>query len=187
MSQKDLQNTLLSTIESIKQDPTKAHAVFNATTKLENGVCCSANVRDFPTLTIDEPPALGGNDSGMNPVELVLAALGTCQEIMFAAYAAVIDVQLDEVSVNVSGDLDLHGLFALDESTPAGFHTIEFDVHIQSPSAPETVRQLINMVQAHCPVLDIVRRPVTTNGRAHLNGAMIYDSQRDVAGAVAAD
>jgi len=80
-----LKSTLLQTIEEIKKNPQSAQLVFRANTKLLEGVRCSAKVRDFDEIYVDEPPSLGGNDSSMNPVELILAALGTCQEIMYAA------------------------------------------------------------------------------------------------------
>ena len=45
-------------------------------------------------MLVDEPRDIGGSDEAINPVELVLVALGTCQEIMYAAYAAVMGIQV---------------------------------------------------------------------------------------------
>jgi uncharacterized OsmC-like protein len=57
--------------------------VFRASSYSEkdNFAVCS-QIRGFKT-TIDEPLELGGTDSGPNPVELLLAALGGCQEIVY--------------------------------------------------------------------------------------------------------
>lgn len=85
-------------------------------------------MRDFAPIAIDEPPELGEQDSAVNPVELVLVALGTCQEIMYPAYASVMDIALDSVKVNASGYLDLKGLFGLDENVPAGYSRFVFEV-----------------------------------------------------------
>ena len=71
-------------------------------------------------LVVDEPESLGGTDSGPNPVELILAALGTCQEITYRAYAAALAIPLEHVSVTLEGDIDLRGFFAVDESVQAG-------------------------------------------------------------------
>lgn len=89
MSQAILKAALLQTISGVQKNPASASAVFHVDTKLQNGVRCGANVRNFPTMIIDEAPALGGDDAGPNPAELLLVALGTCQEIMYAAFAAV--------------------------------------------------------------------------------------------------
>ena len=78
-------------------------------------------IRQF-SLTVDEPPALGGSDAGPNPVELVLAGLATCQEITYRAYATALGVPLDSVSVKLEGVLDLRGFFAVDERSACGFH-----------------------------------------------------------------
>ncbi len=153
-----------------KAHPEIAEAAFTVQTELTSGVACKARIREFAPLVIDEPPGLGGQDSGPNPVELVLAALGTCQEIMYAAFAAVMDIQLDKVEVNVKGYLDLKGLLALDETTPAGFTEIKFDTRIESPEDREKIRVLVNLVEKHCPVLDTLNRPVSVTGKIRHNG-----------------
>lgn len=54
---------------------------FKATAHLEEGVRVVTQVRQFE-LVIDEPKSLGGTDTGMNPVEALLASLGACQSIV---------------------------------------------------------------------------------------------------------
>jgi len=168
-----LKNTLLNTIEGIKQNSEASQVIFRAQTKLLDGVRCSAKVRNFNELIIDEPPTLGGGDEGMNPVELIVAALGTCQEIMYAAYASVMDIKLDEVTVDVKGRLDLKGLFGMDESVPAGYTSISYTTHIKSQEADEKIERLVHAVESHCPVLDTLVRPIIVNGRVIHNEAEV--------------
>lgn len=157
-------------MESIRNNPKTARLVFRSQTELNSGCRCTAQVRQFSPLTVDEPPELGGEDTGMNPVELVLAALGTCQEIMYSAYASVMGIQLNSVKVDVKGYLDLHGLLALDGVTPAGYDNIRYETYIDSPGDPENIRKLSETVEAHCPVLDTLCRSIKVSGNVTLNG-----------------
>lgn len=163
-----------TTIAGIQKNPNSGKVVFRAATKLERNVCCSAQVRDFAPMMVDEPPELGGADQAMNPVELILAALGTCQEIMYAAYASVLDVQLDGVSVDCKGNLDLRGLFGMEETVPSGYSKIRFETNISSPESPDKIRNLVQAVEEHCPVLDTLVRPMTIKGAISLNGEPLH-------------
>lgn len=176
-TQEALKTALTEVIAGIKKDPKSSKAVFRADCSLEEGVRCSVKVRDFEPLTVDEPQVLGGGDAGMNPVELILGALGTCQQIMYAAYAAVLGLEIEELSVQCKGNLDLHGLFGLDENVPPGYSEIRFETNVKSPESKEKILQLVEIVESHCPVLDIVVRPIPVRGKALLNGEVIHSQE----------
>ena len=162
---------LQSTMAAIQSDHTRARVVFKAETRLMQNVCCTAKVRDFPIMMIDEPPELGGSNAAMNPVELVLVALGTCQEIMFSAYAAVMGIPLTEVKVDVKGYLDTRGLFGIDPEMRAGYQKITFETTIKSSADEGSLRKLIRTVEARCPLLDTLIRPIEVAAHAyHING-----------------
>jgi uncharacterized OsmC-like protein len=147
---------------------------FRAATQLAEGVRTIANIRHF-ALTIDEPTNLGGTDQGPNPVEVVLAALGTCQEIVYAVYAAAAGIRLERLAVDVEGDLDPRGFFGVAEVAP-GFSEVRFHVQIESPESPERIAALIDDVNRHCPVLDILQRALPVSGSVALNGQPVQGS-----------
>jgi putative redox protein len=159
-------------IEQVRTDlgnaPEPPVATFSATTSLVDEYRTKVRIREF-ALDVDEPPLIGGTDTGPTPVELVLAALGTCQEIVYATYARVLDIPLDGVEVTAEGRLDLRGFFGVAD-VPAGFQDVTFTVDIASPAAPEDIARLVGAVNAHCPVLDILKQPVSVRGEARLNG-----------------
>ncbi|MGN6751365.1 MAG: OsmC family protein [Intrasporangium sp.] len=105
-------------------------------------------------FTIDEPQALGGTDKGANPVEHLLAALGACQVITFQVWAEKLGIQLDEVDIALSGEIDLRGFFGLAEGVRPGFRSIDVSVQLSGPEAPERYDELTQAVEEHCPVLD---------------------------------
>jgi uncharacterized OsmC-like protein len=159
-------------VEKLKNAPEGSTiAEFKADTELVNGFLTKAQIRQF-TLDIDEPPQLGGTDKGPNPVELVLAALGTCQEIVYAAYAAVLGIPLNSIKITVKGHLDARGLFNI-APVPSGLTGIDYEVDIKSPAEPNKIKELAEIVNAHCPVLDTLQRPINVNFSVRLNDEQI--------------
>jgi uncharacterized OsmC-like protein len=164
-----------SVIEQVRTDlgnaPEPPVVTFSASTALVDEYRTSAQIRDF-RFDVDEPPLIGGTDTGPTPVELVLAALGTCQEIVYATYARVLGIPLDSVAVTADGRVDLRGFFGVAD-VPAGFQDVTFTVDIASSASPEDVARLVAAVNAHCPVLDILQQPVAVHGDYRLNGELI--------------
>lgn len=181
MSQESVQAALVKTINSIKENPANSNVVFRAETEWVEDVRCSAKVRNFTPMTVDEPPDLGGEDAAMNPVELVLVSLGTCQEIMYAAYASVMGIKLDSVKVSVRGYLDLQGLFGMGENVPPGFKRIKFDTQIESQASDEELTKLIETVESTCPVLDILSTAQQVTGTAKANGKQLVTLAKNAA------
>jgi len=153
-----LREIIEQTQASLRIDPKQAAAVFSADSRQVEGLRSEARIRQF-AVTIDEPPSLGGTDAGPNPVELVLAALAACQEITYRAYATALGVPLDSVSVSLKGDLDLRGFFAVGDDARPGFTSVRGTVTLKSPAPPADLAKLKAVVDAHCPVLDILKNP----------------------------
>jgi putative redox protein len=96
---------------------------------------------------------------------LVLAALATCQEITYRAYATALDIPLESVSVKLEGTLDLRGFFAVKDGVRAGFKEVRGIVNLKSSAPAADLAKLKDVVDAHCPVLDILRAPVPVDLR----------------------
>jgi len=180
MAQSDVKAAVMKSIQAIQANPMLSTVLYKASTQWQEDVRCSAKVRNFAPMIIDEPPDLAGKNAGPSPVELILIALGTCQEIVYSAYASVMDIELKSVKVDVKGKLDLKGLFGLDKSVPAGYKSISFETYIESSADEESLRALIETVEAHCPVMDILARPMSISGVARLNGNEVYSSPQKV-------
>lgn len=170
MSQEELKTAVLGVIDAFTKNPEASKMVFRAETKLVETLRCEGKIRDFPTITIDEPPDIGGGDAGPNPVELLLLALGTCQEVMYGAYASVMDIQLDEVTVDVKGYIDFKGLLGMDENVPSGYTKVQYITNIKSSASDEALRKLVDTVESHCPVYDTLTRPIEVTGEVSING-----------------
>ena len=125
---------------------------IRASAHLQQGVAVKVQAREFE-IQLDEPKELGGTDTGMNPVEVLLGALGACQAIVARVYAKKFNVQLDDFRVELVGDIDLDGFLGLAEVRP-GYSAIRYQYFVQSPSAPEDIKALIALVASKCPVGD---------------------------------
>lgn len=131
---------------------------FKATAHLQEGVKVKATSRQFE-LTIDEPKSLGGTDTGMNPVEVLLASLGACQSIVGRVYAPKFGVKLDDFRVEVEGDLDLDGFFNRADVRP-GYSDIRYTFYIKTDSPKEKVEEFVRFLESKCPVGDTIANPV---------------------------
>ena len=147
---------------SYREDGELAKTRYRSVSALVSGLRCETQTRNFK-LTVDEREILGGTDMGPNPVELILSALGACQEITYRLYADLLGIPLDGITVEVTGDIDLCGFYAVDDETRPGYTNITADIVVDSPASDEDVERLKQAVDQHFPVLDIIGNatPVT--------------------------
>ena len=157
----DLQAAIARTTKTFDTEPACARVTFRCDSALQEGFQSAVSVRHH-TLTVDEPTGIGGSDQGPTPVELVLAALGTCQEITYRAFATALGIPLQGVSASVEGDIDFRGFFALDDTVRPGFGALRVNITLTSKASPSDLARLTAAVNAHCPVLDMLSVPVPT-------------------------
>jgi putative redox protein len=99
-----------------------------------------------------QPKVLAETDAAPNPVEYVLAALASCQEITDRLVADNLGIPVDKVSVSLEGDVDLRGFFAVDKGIRPGYGAIRGTVRSDGPASEDDYRRLKAVVDAHCPV-----------------------------------
>ncbi|GIP31489.1 OsmC family protein [Paenibacillus sp. J2TS4] len=131
---------------------------FKASAHLQQGMVVKAKSRNFE-ITIDEPAYLGGTDTGMNPVELVLCALGACQSIVARVYAGKFNIKLDDFRVELEGDLDTDG-FMNKSDVRRGYSDIRYNIYIKTDASQEQVEQFISFIERTCPVGDTIANEV---------------------------
>src|SRR5699024_1863144 len=110
--------------------------------------------RDF-ALDVDEPPALGGQDVGANPIEYVLAGLSGCLGVVVQAVAAELGITVSGIESRAEGDLDLRGFRGTAEVSPH-FQSVDVEVTLTTTATAEEVAELRRLVTARCPVLNLI-------------------------------
>ncbi len=129
---------------------------FNVTTELKEGLTFEAKARNF-SLIIDEPVNLGGKDLGPNPVEYLLSSLGGCLGIVIMVIAKEMNIKIDSLKINLSGDLNPLRFMGKDFSERAGYKNIDVEIQIKSDASREKLEELIKKVEERCPVSDNIR------------------------------
>lgn len=142
-----------------------AVVTFKATSKLVSGLQVDNKVRDF-SVRMDEPKELGGTDTGMNPVEALLAALGGCMTIVASAFAKAKEIDLQDFWLELEGDLDPDGFLKGKPGVRNGFQEVRMTPHIKTTSSPEEIAEFMTFVKSRCPVSDVM-----------INGTVVISSE----------
>lgn len=149
-------------VGAIQSEPERAETTWSATVQWNGGFRSEARIRDFSPVPSDEPAGLGGTDTAPNPVEQLLAALGNCLAVGYAANASVAGIELKSLQIELSGDLDLHTFLGLDDGH-AGFRSIVASVQLESDAAPEAIAALHDKVTSTSPVGHTLARPIAVS------------------------
>ena len=136
---------------AITADPVKADTTWSASVSWDGGFRTTTTIRDFAPIPTDEPEGLGGSDTAPNPVEQLLGALGSCLAIGYAANATAVGIRIDNLRIDVDGDLNLKSFLGL-EPGHAGYDTLRASVHIESDATDDAIAALHETVVATSPV-----------------------------------
>ena len=144
---------------SLEADPARAVARLRTEARLVGVTEVSVRMGAHQ-VSVDEPRSVGGTGVAANPIQLALAALGSCQAITYRYWADILGIRLEGVTVRVEGDVDLRGFFGFDPEAGPGVSGVQCLVVLEGPEDPARYAELSAAVDAHCPVLDIFSRPV---------------------------
>ena len=156
---------LMKVVETVKQNWEAGRTVWKASTTWKGGFKVETCSREF-TLLADEPEMLCGTNIAANPVEMVLQAYGACLTIGYAMNAAVRGIRIDDIKIDLEGEIDLPGFLGLDppekygmDKLP-GFKNINAKVKIKADADQKALRELHEQVNKTSPVGLTLSRPV---------------------------
>lgn len=141
-------------------DPTVAATTWQARVSWDRAFQSSARIRQFAPIRSDEPASLGGGDTAPNPVEQLLAALGNCLAVGYAANATAAGIELEHLSIDLEGELNLQAFLGLDSQGNAGFESIRVAVDLKADAAPDELAALHQRVVGTSPVGHTLQRAV---------------------------
>ena len=158
LNQVDLES-IGSLVEKIRQEPQSAKTRWKAEVRWAGGFRSDARSRDFAPLHSDEPTGLGGTNTAPNPVEQLLAALGNCLAVGYAANASAAGIEIRSLRIDLEGEIDLHTFLGLGGDN-AGYESIRAVVHLDAGGAPEQIQSLHDKVVGSSPVGHTLSRGV---------------------------
>ncbi|MDY0885195.1 OsmC family protein [Dongia soli] len=167
-------NAIRETQEAVRKQPELGKVTFKINGKATGGLAAVSQTGPLlqngqadearngkSSLISDEPVALLGTDTGMNPAEHVLHALAGCYTVTLAAMAASKGIDLNELELDLSFDIDLNGFLGLDKSVRKGAQAIKVDVKMSSDAASRAqLEELIRELPNNSPIHDTLANPV---------------------------
>lgn len=158
-------------VETITEEPEGGRFTFRAETEWTDGLQCVTAIDDFDQagerihtqefrIEGDEPEQILGKRTAPNAVELLLAALGSCLSVGYAANAAAMGIDLDELRFELEGDVDLRGFLGISEDVRAGYNTVTCSAYIDADASDEELAELRRRVETTSPLMDTITNAV---------------------------
>ncbi len=112
--------------------------------------------------------AVGGLHDAPNPAEMLCAALAACQDSTIRMVADLMGVKLLELTVEVTGKVDVRGSLMVDRAVPVGFESMECRVAIQPApgTPPELVTRLLAQAEHSCINMATLRAGIDVQVRS---------------------
>ena len=121
-------------------------------------------IRDLDAYIVDEPKGALGDDTAPNPVEVVLAALGSCLAVGIQANAVARGWQVRKIEIDLEGDVIASGVWGTGDLSPKplGLHAVRATARVEADGAtPAEIDDLVAHSAKWSPVVNTVQNPVS--------------------------
>jgi uncharacterized OsmC-like protein len=162
---------LMAAIEAVKMDPADGKLTFTVNTNWKGGFKAEHKTADYAigkeagqrgnphALTTDEPAEVLGTDTGISPAETLISSLAACLTVGYAANAAALGIDIDDLSFEITGNGSLEGFMNIRDQRP-GLSDLKIKAMVKSSAPAEKLQELHNYVNEHSPIWDTICNPV---------------------------
>ncbi len=157
---------LQEVVAALKAEPARTQTVWRTHVHWDGGFRNQFQAREHAPVRVDEPRGLVGSDTGPNPAEVLLGAMGTCLSIGYALNAAARGITIEAMDLDVEGDIDLAVFTGLKEEGNPGYSGVRITARIKSDATPEQLQELHAHVLRTSPICSSVQNPVPVQATA---------------------
>lgn len=154
--QKTIKEAFERNQKAVRLRPSMGKSTATTKIRLFDGTTCEVEHKHWK-FKVDIGTSEGGNDAGPGPGILERGALGSCLAIAYSQRAAVLEIPIDKIEVDVESDFDARNTLYLRDGPP-GFKALRYKVYIESPAPEDKIMQIIEESDNHSPVLDDFKR-----------------------------
>ncbi|GIK63230.1 MAG: hypothetical protein BroJett018_10240 [Chloroflexota bacterium] len=140
--------------------PEKAVITLTASSKVAGITGARPTKMGESVMVTDAAPGLAGHALGPTAPEMLLGAVASCLVHTYLIQAALMNVPLDHIEIEIMGKLDMAGVVGLAYDKPPRLQDITYTAHVESPASGDDLRRLHEEVEMTCPVLNTIRYPV---------------------------
>jgi uncharacterized OsmC-like protein len=166
---------LRATIDAVKAEPALAKTHWSVSTHWRGGTRSDTRVESYAiggqeirkdfTIRADEPLELGGTNRDPNPQELLLAALNACMTVGYVAACTLEGIEVRDLRIETSGDIDLRGFLGLDPDVKAGYDALTYTVFLSANATPAQLERVHDFVCRTSPNRFNVAQPIRLETR----------------------
>lgn len=145
-------------VAGIERDPAKAQRRPELTATWTGGDRSRVSIKGN-SMDVNGPGRLG-------PMQLVLAAIASCQIDVIATHATLMGVTVEELSVDVRGEFDVRSYLGISGAPPPGYESISLTARLRAPSITEDqLATLARVAESASPVGSTLSRSVQFRAR----------------------
>jgi len=154
-----ISNAWQRSVRGLTRRPQLGKVTRSVTARMTDGLTCAIEA-DAHRILADQPEVAGGNDRGLPPSLYLEAALASCLAIGYRQRFAATGVPVSAIEVQVTATIDVCGQYGIDDSKLGFDGPVTYAVRVDSPAADQAVLEVLDWVDAHSPLTNILRKPV---------------------------
>ena len=146
--------------EKYRSDPASSRIVLTARGKQSDlPIACSIEVGQA-IVDAQAHTGVGGPGTAACSGDLLLGALAACAQLTCQLVATAMGIPIEEINVDVEGEMDLRGTLGISKDVPVGFQDIHAKFEIRAPEAtPEQLNLLKEKTEQYCVIMQTLLAP----------------------------
>lgn len=146
--------------EKYRSDPHSSRITLKAhSSQSDTPIACSVEVGQR-LVEAQAHSGVGGPGTAACSGDLLLGALAACAQLTCQLVATAMGVPVEDIRVDVEGEMDLRGTLGISRDVAVGFQEIHARFELSAPRAtPEQLEALKMKTEQYCVVMQTLMKP----------------------------